>query len=119
MATNINTSTLKTNVETRDLEVFDNTSEFAVISEGSIEYLSEIVGFNKYKYQTGDILLVKHYKKDINFIDRVERHSLPYDVVEKFDNLLFASWRPRKAGGIILVQNRRPEHQENPSASPA
>ena len=60
--------------------------EFAVISEGSIEYLSEIVGFNKYKYQTGDILLVKHYKKDINFIDRVERHSLPYDVVEKFDN---------------------------------
>ena len=40
-------------------------------------------------------------------------------VVEKFDNLLFASWRPRKAGGIILVQNRRPEHQKNPSASPA
>lgn len=39
--------------------------------------------------------------------------------VEKFDNLLFASWRPRKAGGIILVQNRRPEHQKNQSASPA
>ena len=30
MATDVNTSTLKTNVETRDLEVFDNTSEFAV-----------------------------------------------------------------------------------------
>lgn len=30
MDTEINTSTLKTNVETRDLEVFDNTSEFAV-----------------------------------------------------------------------------------------
>ena len=30
MAANVNTSTLKTNIETRDLEVFDNTSEFAI-----------------------------------------------------------------------------------------
>ena len=30
MAANGNTSPLKTNMETRDLEVFDNTSEFAV-----------------------------------------------------------------------------------------
>lgn len=30
MSTDVNTSTLKTNVETRDLEVFDNTFEFAV-----------------------------------------------------------------------------------------
>ena len=44
MAVNSNTSTLKTNVETRDLEVFDNTSEFAVkINESKARLI-----YNKY-----------------------------------------------------------------------
>ncbi|MBR3955796.1 MAG: hypothetical protein IKJ63_10020 [Clostridia bacterium] len=44
MTTNVNTSTLKTNVETRDLEVFDNTSEFAVkINESKARLI-----YNKY-----------------------------------------------------------------------
>lgn len=44
MAANVNTSTLKTNVETRDLEVFDNTSEFAVkINESKARLI-----YNKY-----------------------------------------------------------------------
>ena len=44
MATNVTTSTLKTNVETRDLEVFDNTSEFAVkINESKARLI-----YNKY-----------------------------------------------------------------------
>ena len=44
MATNVNTSALKTNVETRDLEVFDNTSEFAVkINESKARLI-----YNKY-----------------------------------------------------------------------
>ena len=33
--------------------------------------------------------------------------------IEKFHNLLSASWKPRKAGGIISVQSRRPEDQKN------
>lgn len=44
MATSSNTSTLKTNVETRNLEVFDNTSEFAVkINESKARLI-----YNKY-----------------------------------------------------------------------
>ncbi|MBE7000222.1 MAG: hypothetical protein E7428_08550 [Ruminococcaceae bacterium] len=44
MVTDINTSTLRTNVETRDLEVFDNTSEFAVkINESKARLI-----YNKY-----------------------------------------------------------------------
>ena len=35
---------------------------------------------------------------------------------EKSHNLPSASWRPRKTGGIILVQASRPENQENNGA---
>ena len=44
MNTSVNTSTLKTNIETRNLEVYDNTSEFAVkINESKARLL-----YNKY-----------------------------------------------------------------------
>ena len=44
MSTDTNASTLRTNVETRDLEVFDNTSEFAVkINESKARLI-----YNKY-----------------------------------------------------------------------
>lgn len=44
MAADINIPTLRTNVETRDLEVFDNTSEFAVkINESKARLI-----YNKY-----------------------------------------------------------------------
>mgnify|MGYP006974407868 CR=1 FL=1 len=54
MTTNINASSLKTNVETRDLEVFDNTSEFAVkINESKARLI-----YNRYfKATSGGVVL--------------------------------------------------------------
>jgi len=54
MATTVNTSTLKTNTETQALEVFDNTSEFAVkINESKARLI-----YNKYfKVASGGTVL--------------------------------------------------------------
>lgn len=54
MNTEVNTSSLKTNVETRELEVFDNTSEFAVkINESKARLV-----YNKYfKAASGGTIL--------------------------------------------------------------
>lgn len=78
-------------------------ADILIVVDGRTERYSEIVGFDWNKYRTGDFTLLKHYKKDVNLIRRVNANEVPGNIMgvlrnemaekEKFTNAEYADNR--------------------------
>lgn len=78
-------------------------ADILIVVDGRTERYSEIVGFDWNKYRTGDFALLKHYKKDVNLIRRVNANEVPGNIMgvlrnemaekERFTNVGYADNR--------------------------
>lgn len=58
-----------------------------IMEYGEIQRFEEIIGFDYNRYFYGEYLKVKQYKKDINILDSIDSSMIPYNQLEKLENV--------------------------------
>jgi hypothetical protein len=62
-----------------------NADVIIVEENGITGRYTESIGMDYNKYKPGQFVKVKHYKKDINILEKVEPHTVPYHIKDKID----------------------------------